>query len=303
MFTKKDIYFSLIQFFADDKPHSKAEVYQYIESQFKLSEQDKNLKTSSGSLIYKTRISWAIKDLCVFDEISLLKNVARGEYQATERGLKVATDKRLCDAWYANFLKLYSKNGKENKLSTNKSESIINSKHLESEFTPEESFDHKIKEVNLDLRERLLVEIRNKNFYFFENLVLQLLEKMGYGNVTLTQRGADEGIDGIISEDELGLSKIYVQAKRWESPVSRPEVQKFVGAISDKPTQKGVFITTSRFSREAEQYAKNIQNLTVVLIDGDKLCELMIKHKVGVYVKQTIELCDIDKDFFDDESF
>ena len=152
-----------------------------------------------------------------------------------------------------------------------------------------------------NLKSQILDEISQKKPSFFEYLVARLLEKMGYGVGRLTKSGADGGIDGIIDEDELGLSQIYVQAKSWQGAVSRPEIQKFVGAISDKQTKKGVFITTSKFSKDAKEYAANAQSHTVVLIDGERLAELMIKYKLGVQVRQNIEICDIDGDFFGDE--
>ena len=124
-----------------------------------------------------------------------------------------------------------------------------------------------------------------------------MLEKTSYEAGEPAKSGADGGIDGIIDEDELGLSQIYVQAKSWQGAVSRPEIQKFVGAISDKQTKKGVFITTSKFSKDAKEYAANVQSHTVVLIDGERLAELMIKYKLGVQVRQNIEICDIDGDF------
>ena len=152
-----------------------------------------------------------------------------------------------------------------------------------------------------NLKSQILDEISQKKPSFFEYLVARLLEKMSYGVGILTKSGTDGGIDGIIDEDELGLSQIYVQAKSWQGAVSRPEIQKFVGAISDKQTKKGVFITTSKFSKDAEKYAANVQSHAVVLIDGERLAELMIKYKLGVQVRQNIEICDIDGDFFGDE--
>ena len=128
---------------------------------------------------------------------------------------------------------------------------------------------------------------------------------MNYGAWNLTNKGPDGGIDGIIDEDELGLSKIYIQAKRYKdgSNIRRPEIQQFIGAISNKNTKKGVFITTAKFTKEAENFAKDNQNFSVVLIDGDKLAELMIKYKVGVQISQIYELCKIDTDFFEENNF
>ncbi|MBQ2431427.1 MAG: restriction endonuclease [Campylobacter sp.] len=141
---------------------------------------------------------------------------------------------------------------------------------------------------------------------FFENLALRLLEKIGYGVSMgeLTQNGVDGGIDGIVNEDILGFSKIYIQAKRFDKGVvGRPEIQKFVGVLAIKPTKKGLFITTSKFSNEAVEFASNLQGYSVVLIDGDRLLDLMLKYKLGVQVKEIKEIFVVDNDFFDDENY
>ena len=139
----------------------------------------------------------------------------------------------------------------------------------------------------------------------FEKLVVRLLLNMGYGNGiegagTITQQSNDGGIDGIIKEDQLGFSNIYIQAKQWQPDisVSKPEIQKFVGALQGQQAQKGLFITTAKFSSGAVQYADKVK---VVLIDGNTLTRLMIKHNVGVSVEHTYEIKRIDSDFFADE--
>ena len=128
---------------------------------------------------------------------------------------------------------------------------------------------------------------------------------MDYEAGSSTNKGPDGGIDGIIDEDELGLSKIYIQAKRYKdgSNIGRQEIQQFIGAISNKNTKKGVFITTAKFTKEAQTFTKDSQNFSVVLIDGDRLAELMIKYKVGVQTSQIYEICKIDTDFFEENNF
>ena len=135
--------------------------------------------------------------------------------------------------------------------------------------------------------------------------MVSLLLQMGYGSskqdiLQNTGKSGDEGIDGIIKEDILGLDKIYIQAKRWQGTVGRPEIQKFVGALHGQNATKGIFITTSGFSTEAKTYANGI-NSNIVLIDGEKLAELMIKYNLGVSVKQAYEIKKVDEDFFLDE--
>ena len=298
MQTYKEMMFPILRLFSDRKEYSRSDVYQFIVKYFSLTEQQISERIKSGQALYKNRVDWAITYLSTLNNIperqKLLLRISRGIYQITELGFSIAKDEKLFENWYREV------HGKESK---SKPKDKKETKSTSQEKTPNERIDDIYLELTAALKSNLLDEIANKDPRFFENLVLQLLNKMGYGTsnyTSLTAKGADEGIDGIISEDELGLSKIYIQAKRWKDNVSRPEIQKFVGAISDKPTQKAVFITTSDFSKEAINYAKNIQNLVIILINGDQLCNLMVKHKVGVYVKQTIELCEIDRDFFEE---
>ena len=241
----------------------------------------------------RCRILQAIKKSSIYPAPkSQSKKTGRGVYEITDFGKQILKSKDAqakFEAWYDEIYK-------------NKSApSAEISQTATQEKTPIDVIAETADELAQNLKSQILDEISQKKPSFFEYLVARLLEKMGYGVGRLTKSGADGGIDGIIDEDELGLSQIYVQAKSWQGAVSRPEIQKFVGAISDKQTKKGVFITTSKFSKDAERYAANVQSHTVVLIDGERLAELMIKYKLGVQVRQNIEICDIDGDFFGDE--
>ena len=171
--------------------------------------------------------------------------------------------------------------------------------------TPEEQLQSAHQRLGDDLAKRLLEQIGDMSPEFFERLVLDLMLAMGYGGSreeagAVTEAGADGGIDGIINEDQLGLETIYLQAKRWANTVGRPEIQKFVGALHGKRARKGVFLTTSAFTREAIEFAANIE-AKVVLIDGDRLAELMIKHNVGCTPHQTFVVKRIDSDYFTEE--
>ena len=151
----------------------------------------------------------------------------------------------------------------------------------------------------------LLINIKNCSPDFFEKLVVDLLLKIGYGGYRLDAGRAiggtrDGGIDGIIKEDKLGLDAIYIQAKRWEGTVGRPEIQKFIGALLGQKAKKGIFITTSKFSPDAKEYAKGIES-RVVLIDGEELANLMIDYGIGVSKIVEYELKKIDLDYFIEE--
>jgi restriction system protein len=154
------------------------------------------------------------------------------------------------------------------------------------------------------LATELLDYVKANTFQFFEQLVVDLLMAMGYGgsrieNGEVTQASQDGGIDGIISQDRLGLDRIYIQAKRWDTTsIGRPEIQKFVGALAQHDARKGVFITTSSFAKSALDYAERV-NYRVILIDGEELAKLMIEHNIGVSIKETYHLKRVDTDYFE----
>ena len=169
--------------------------------------------------------------------------------------------------------------------------------------TPEECIEKCYQQHRAELAAELLEKIKNNSHRFFERLVLDLLIKMGYGGsredaAEAVGRSHDGGIDGIINEDRLGLDVVYVQAKRWEGNVGRPEIHKFTGALIEKNARKGIFITTSDFSREARESADNSDDPKTVLIDGRQLAEFMIDHNVGVSTVKTYEIKRVDSDYF-----
>jgi restriction system protein len=168
--------------------------------------------------------------------------------------------------------------------------------------TAEERIDVGYRELRGALVADLLDRVREQSWEFFERLVLEVLKAMGYGGPEgaverLGGQGGDEGVDGVIREDPLGLELIYIQAKSWENTVGRPEIQQFIGALQGKQASKGIFITTSKFSEEALAYARSVA-VRVILIDGRCLAELMIDHDVGVNTRETYELKEVDLSYF-----
>jgi restriction system protein len=168
--------------------------------------------------------------------------------------------------------------------------------------TAEERIDEGYQELRGVLVADILDRVREQSWEFFERLVLEVLEAMGYGGPEgaverLGGQGGDEGVDGVIREDPLGLELIYIQAKSWENSVGRPEIQQFIGALQGKQASKGIFITTSRFSGEALAYARSVA-VRVILIDGRRLAELMVDHNVGVNTRETYELKEADISYF-----
>ena len=174
-----------------------------------------------------------------------------------------------------------------------------------AERTPEEALESAYKQLRDNLANELLQQIKSCSPGLFEKIVVELLVKMGYGGSRQDAgraigRSGDEGIDGIIKEDRLGLDIIYIQAKRWENTVGRPEVQKFAGALQGQRARKGIMITTSNFSKEALDYASRIDS-KIVLIDGEQLAQLMIDNSLGVSPMAAYEIKKIDTDYFTEE--
>ena len=292
----------LLQLAADGNIHTLQEAYVAMAKHFHLSEEDQQTLLPSGKqVVYKNRVSWARSFL---GKALLLESPKRGQFRLTGRGRKLLAEnpetlrvKHLMK--YPEFKKFQmAKPGKNRK--TERNDSIE-----EQTTTPEEIFEAAFQELQSNLADELIQQITNNSPDFFERLVVNLLVKMGYGGSIKDAgqalgRSGDEGIDGIIKEDKLGLDIIYIQAKRWQGTVGRPEIQKFVGALHGQQARKGVFITTSGFSKEAEQYASGIDP-KVVLVDGNRLVELMIDYDLGVSTVDTYRIKRIDTDFFIEE--
>lgn len=163
--------------------------------------------------------------------------------------------------------------------------------------------DFNYQQINDELAQDILKSVKDAHPSFLERLVIELLLKMGYGGSRKDAgeaigKSGDEGIDGIIKEDKLGLDAVYIQAKKWEGTVGRPEIQKFVGALHGQGAKKGIFITTSNFSKEAREYTSNRNDPKIVLIDGLQLANLMIENDIGVSKKEVYEIKELDSDYF-----
>jgi restriction system protein len=236
----------------------------------------------------------------------LLKGPRRAHFEITERGRQVLAERpeRIDIAYLDRFEEF-----REFRTASRRSDEDISTAAGPSaeptDETPEELLEQAYQRIHTELASELLTRVKAGSPRFFENLVVELLLKMGYGRSraeagrAIGQTG-DEGLDGIISEDRLGLDTIYIQAKRWDGTVGRPEVQKFVGALHGKRARKGVFITTGTFSGEAKEYVAHIEP-RVVLIDGRQLAEYMVDINLGVAPKATYELKRIDSDYFLEE--
>ena len=287
----------------DEKIYDSTMIRNIVVEHFGITGEEKQVKTPNGKqLLYYNRIAWSISYLRTG---GLIESPERGKYQISELGKKVLNNPpEKITIRFLKDLNPYKNLFEREKKEKTEEEQI----EYDDEKTPDELIEEGHKRINQELSKILLQNIENASPYKFEEIVVELLIKMGYGdsdfnNGEVTSKSGDEGIDGIIKEDKLGLDKIYVQAKRWkkETKIGRPEIQKFVGALDGQRAKKGIFITTASFSQEALNYANNTSNATVILIDGQKLTDLMIEYEAGVTVKDTIKICKIDTDFFTEE--
>lgn len=284
-----------------DKDISSKEMKEALVKHFYLTEEDCALKTKSGSAFQlNDRIGWCRQWLrrALFIEIP-----QRGVYRITQRGkdyLATHTDLRQNDLMQYPEYAVYAGLSTPSK-ETPKKENV---KEVE-ELTPTDQMDIAFKKINDDLAADLLQQVLGMSPAFFEKLVLDLLLHMGYGGrnkelAKVTPTSHDNGVDGIIPEDALGLDKIYIQAKRYiDTPVGKPEIQQFLGALEEQKASKGVFITTSKFTSGAVETASKA-NKRVVLIDGKDLANYMIEYNVGVGKGRVYKVKEIDSDYFEE---
>jgi len=287
----------LLETLADGGEHSFGETVERLAAVFALSGEDRAEMISSGQRRLDNRVGWSITYL---SQSGVVERTGRGRFRITDRGRQILAEKPArVDLKYLERFPEY-----QQFKSRGKAPSEPMPARNEQSLTPEEVLAESHQELRQDLAAVLLERVRQAPPAFLEQLVVDLLVAMGYGG-SLQDAGkavgqsGDGGIDGIIKEDRLGLESVYIQAKRWEGPVSRPQVQQFSGALDDKGARKGVFITTSRFSAEARDYAQRATTKRIVLIDGDELAQLMMEHGVGVTTVATYAVQKVDTDYFE----
>lgn len=290
----------LLRFGGDQKEHSLREAIDNLGKEFGLTEKEKRELLPSGQQeVFNNRVAWA---RTYMGKAALLESTRRGYFKITERGVKVL--KQNPDRIDVKFLEQFEEFRQFRALRHTKTEE--EEVEVEAhERTPEEALESAYKQLRDNLANDLLQQVKSCSPGLFEKIVVELLVKMGYGGSRQDAgraigRSGDEGIDGIIKEDRLGLDIIYIQAKRWENTVGRPEVQKFAGALQGQRARKGIMITTSNFSKEALDYASRIDS-KIVLIDGEQIAQLMIDHNLGVSPMVAYEIKKIDSDYFAEE--
>lgn len=290
----------LVRFAEDGQEHSLRETIDTLAIQFELTPDERKALLPSGRQeVFDNRVGWARTHLT---KAGLLEKTRRGHYVISERGRQVlAQNPNRIDV---KFLRQFEEFREFQALKGTRSDSstVIVGDAVDLETSPEESLESAYDRLRDALASEVLQLVKISSPSFFEKLVVELLLKMGYGGSRQDAgraigRSGDEGIDGIIKEDRLGLDIIYIQAKRWEAGVGRPEVQKFAGALQGQRAKKGIMITTSSFSKEAREFASGIDN-KIVLIDGAQLAELMIDYNLGVSQMATYEIKRVDTDYF-----
>jgi len=292
----------LLRSISDGEVYSVSEIITPLAEVFELSEDEqRELLPKKSQTRFRNRIQWA---KYYIQRAGLLESVRRGYFKITARGSEVldsAID-RIDTEYLQKFPEFNEWRETANEKKQNGERGIPEIGSTESQ-TPIEILQNAYSQIHGVLASELLEQVRVIDPTDFEKLVLDLMVKMGYGDAaSLTRGGADEGIDGVINEDQLGLDIIYLQAKRWQAQVGRPEIQKFVGALHGKQARKGVFISTSTFSKEANNYADGMRDPRVILIDGQRLADLMIEFDVGVSAGDTLTIKRIDTDYFDADS-
>lgn len=286
----------LLRYARDGQLHSMREAIEALAIEFDLSEEErKELLPSGKQSVFDNRVNWAKTYL---KKAILLEYPQRGFFRITERGLNVLVQapQEINNSLLRQFPEfgLFQYSNKE----------LDRSSQIEN-VTPQESIGDIYKKLRKELEVELLETIKSCSPAFFETLVVDLLVKMGYGGSIQDAgkaigKSGDGGIDGIIKEDKLGLDIVYVQAKRWDNTVvGRQEIQKFVGALHGQKARKGVFITTSKFSSNAQEYVSLIES-RIVLIDGEQLALYMIDNNLGVAVAETYEIKKVDLGYFTD---
>jgi restriction system protein len=306
----------LLRLAGDSQEHRFRNAIEQLASEFSLSDEERGTMLPSGTApLFDNRVGWARTYL---KQAALLESHKRGIFRITARGLELLAKNpaRVDNSTLEQFpeylaFKLRRNEERSNAITSpaiSTTSSVQQKANVEplSDSTPEELFSQAYQRLRNNLEAELLEQVKSSSPAFFERLVIDLLVAMGYGGSRQDAgraigRSGDGGIDGIIKEDKLGLDVIYVQAKRWENTVGRPDIQKFAGALQGQRANKGVFITTSGFSRDAEEYVDVISS-KIILITGEQLCKLMVDYNVGVSPLSKFELKRIDSDYFEGEN-
>lgn len=290
----------LLAILADGEERPVQAIRETLAQEFELTEEELEERLPSGrQRTYVNRVAWALAHL---KGAALIESPRRGVYRATARGQQVLAETSKTERVDLRVLRAFDEYRQFRAPTDNTTPAADVSVVDAAAGTPTERMQGAHRELRAAVVVDVLERVQEQTPDFFEQVVLDVLQAMGYGGqreeaAERLGRGGDGGVDGVIREDTLGLDLIYVQAKRWTNTVGRPDIQQFVGALNGQRASKGVFITTSAFSREASDYAESV-NPRVILVDGKQLAELMVDHDVGVSVETRFEVKRVDLDYF-----
>ncbi|MGY3314647.1 restriction system protein [Peribacillus simplex] len=271
--SSKELIIPLLNVMRDKKPYTSSMLNERVAEYFSLSEaQLSSAYPDSKEFIFTHRMRASRYSLKKQDYI---EEVSKFTYQITEHGLVLLND--------------------------NSEEINEEIEELEKFIDPFEVIQDKVEEIEDELITKLVDELKKAHWRRLETIVVELLTAMGYGDGQVTEKTNDGGLDGVIKEDKLGLDNIYVQAKRWENTVGRPDVMSFSGALDAKGARKGIFITTSNFTKGAEEYVERLESKKIILIGGKKLARLMIENNIGVSIKKKFVVKEVDFSYFEGE--
>lgn len=290
----------LLRATADGREYRLREITDLLADQYSLTDEDqKELLPSGGEPRFYNRVRWAAGYL---RHAGLLLGTGRGAFKITPRGLNALQDWEKIDSKYLSQFDEFREFKARSRKAKGEQE-VLETVADDVSATPEELLESNYQTLRDALTQEILDRIAECSPTFFERLVVDLLVKMGYGGSRKDAgeaigRSGDDGIDGVINEDRLGLDVVHIQAKRWKNTVGRPDVQSFAGSLEGNRSRKGVFITTSNFSQEARDYVKRIEK-KIILIDGDTLANLMIDYRVGVSEVASYSVCKVDLDYYE----
>lgn len=297
----QEFMFPILKLLSDGNIYYKKDIFIKLAKQLNLSQEQLEEKLpSQQEPTYINRIGWAITYL---KKAGLLESPSRAHFLITDEGKNVVNSNVI--NLNSKYLRRYDSFLEFQNLSHKKEENKIIEENEQETQTPSEKMISYYEIIKKSICDDLLNKVIEQTPDFFEHLVVDLIVAMGYGGSVedagrATKRTNDEGIDGLVKEDKLGLDIIYIQAKRWQkgNVVGRPEIQKFVGALAGQGARKGIFITTSNFTKEATEY-KPRNDTSIILIDGQKLVELMYEHNIGVSTEKRFEIKRLDSDYFE----
>jgi len=294
----QEIMLPFLKYAGNGKEHSKRETTEYLANAFQLSDAERRVPLASGKQeLFDNRVGWARTYL---KNAGLINSTRWGYYVISEQGLALLKQ----NPKFINVAGLKAYPG-FNEFMSSKSDTAVGPNE-EEKVTPQEKLINTIQKINGELASEILARLKLVSPKNFENIVVDLMIKMGYGSdfkdaIRALGKVGDEGVDGVINEDYLGLNRVYLQAKRYtDKPVGHPEIRDFIGALDFKHAERGIFITTSTFTKEVKENVDR-SSKKIILIDGNDLAKLMITNNVGVTVDDTFELKRIDMDYFIEE--